>query len=93
MIPILLILVIILLLTIGLFLSRKGDTFISLLASEENQMAALNTVTNFGRTCLILSGIGVIALLFNHQTISLIYICLIMIISAGFSLSLAKKIA
>lgn len=93
MIPILLILIILLLLAIGLFLSRKGTAFINVLTNEENQVAANQTINNFSRTSLVLSGLGLLILIFNHQTLSLIYICIIMLISAGFSISLAKKIS
>lgn len=93
MIPILLIIIILLLVLIGLFLAKKGKQFISVLTTDKNQVAAKQTVLQFSRTSLILAGLGVIVLIINHSTFSLIYICLIMLISAFFSISLAKKIS
>lgn len=93
MISIALILIISLLAALGAFLKKKGATFITLLANEDQQVAALNTVNAFGKACFIFSVVGVAILLFNHVTLALIYISVIMISTAGFTLSLAKKLA
>lgn len=93
MIALSLILIIFLLLTLGLFLKKKGQLFVSLLANDENQKAGINTANAFSKACIAASAIGLCVLLINHSTLSLIYISLVMVVTAGFTLSLAKKLA
>ncbi|QIL46095.1 hypothetical protein G7081_02935 [Vagococcus coleopterorum] len=93
MLSIILIISIILLLAIGFFLTRKGTTFISVLAPDDKKEMATKTILSFGKATLALSILGLICLIINQQTITLIFISLMMVISAIFSIKLAKQLS
>ncbi|WEG73219.1 hypothetical protein [Vagococcus intermedius] len=95
LIRILLALIVIILIITARYLFKNFQPFGKMLASENTEMIAeiQETLQAFGKVCLALSVLGLAVFAINHQTISLVYICIVMLASAIFSIKLSKKIS
>ena len=88
-------LLLILILSLGglaYFFQRHAATFSHVIAGEKSTEALTKHLLQFGRSALVLAIIGSVCLIFATKTIALLFLIVVMLVSAYFSLSLTKFI-
>lgn len=92
-IRILLIIIILVLFFVANYLNKNNLSFSKVLAGDHPQEPIQTIFKQFAKTCLILGAIGLLFLVLGHKTPALIYIAVVMIASALFSIKLSKLIS
>ncbi|MDF0480607.1 hypothetical protein OL233_09960 [Vagococcus sp. PNs007] len=94
MIRILLAIIIIVLLITAKYLNSHSESICKIFGTtEEDSQAIDKTLQKFSKACLLFSALGLAAFLLNHQLIAIIYICLVILTSAIFSIKFAKSLS
>lgn len=93
MLRILLALILIILIVVANYFHKNKDNFSHVLAGEDgSQVAIINVLGQFSKACFVLFIIGIPCLILGHKIVSLLFIALVMLISAFFSILLSKVI-
>lgn len=91
-IRILLSVIVIILFVVANYFKKNKDNFSQVLANDKPKEPIAKVFGTFGKACFILAIIGIPVLLYGHKTIALIYVAVVMAISAVFSVKLTKVI-
>lgn len=92
MVRILLIFLMAMLVIIAVLLNKKINDIAQMAGSEGNQIVLSKLLKDFSVSLIILALIGFIFVYFNTKVSALIYIAIIMLTSAFYSINLAKQI-
>jgi len=92
LIRLLLLILLLILIAVAYFFQRQAEVFSQVLAGEHSPQALSAQLQLFGKVASILALIGLICLIFATKTLALLFLSVVMVVSAYFSISIAKLI-